>query len=356
VVPLERDLGLNADWRIISADDRFFGVTKAIHNALQGEQRPLTPDEMAIYRDYSLRNAQLLEGDYDVVIAHDPQPLAMRHYRGRSNTSWIWRCHIDTSEPNQEVWAALEPFLQEYEAAVFTMDQFVPPRLPVERVAVIAPAIDPLSPKNIDMPAALCSRILNWVGLEVTEPFVVQASRFDPWKDPLGVIAAYRMVREHLPDLQLVLVGSMALDDPQGWDVYRQIMAAAETDPLVHVFTNLTGVGNVEVNCLQRQASVVIQKSIREGFGLVVSEALWKETPVVAGRAGGIPLQMPDGVGGYLVESVEETAERLVELLTNADRARHLGRLGREYVKEHFLLPRLLADEIKLIAEVVGDR
>jgi trehalose synthase len=234
------------------------------------------------------------------------------------------------------------------------MEQFVPPHLPVEQIAIIAPAIDPLSPKNIELPANVCSRILNWVGLESQDPFVVQASRFDPWKDPLGVIAAYRMVRQHMPDLQLVLVGSMALDDPQGWDIYRQIMAAAETDPLIHVFTNLTGVGNVEVNCLQRQASVVIQKSIREGFGLVVSEALWKGTPIVAGKAGGIPLQMPDGVGGYLVESVEETAERLAELLTNPVLARRLGHLGHEHVKEHFLLPRLLADEIKLIAEVTN--
>lgn len=356
VVPLERDLGLDADWRIIAADDAFFNVTKTIHNALQGEERALTEEQTATYRDVSIRNAELLDADYDVYVVHDPQPLAVRHFAHHPKARWIWRCHIDTVRHNPNVWAVLEPFVAEYDAAVFTMEEFVPPGFPVERVRIIPPAIDPLSPKNMDLPVSVCERMLTWIGIDVADPLVSQVSRFDPWKDPLGVLAAYRMVRAEIPTLQLAMVGSMALDDPQGWELYRQLTSASEGDPLVHIFTNLTGVGNVEVNAFQRLSKVVIQKSIREGFGLVVSEALWKGTPVVAGKAGGLPLQMPVGVGGYLVETVEGAASRLLELLRNPDEAHRLGELGREHVKQHFLLPRLIVDELRLIGEVVAGR
>jgi trehalose synthase len=197
-------------------------------------------------------------------------------------------------------------------------------------------------------------QVLNWIGVRVDRPLITQVSRFDPWKDPMGVIAAYRRVRQDLPAVQLALVGSMALDDPEGWEIYRQIMNATEADPQIHVFTNLTGVGNIEVNAFQRLSSVVVQKSIREGFGLVVSEALWKGTPVVAGRAGGIPLQMPDGVGGFLVESVEECAAAITRVLRDPASARALARAGQERVRQHFLLPRLLLDEISLIDELMA--
>ena len=356
VVPLERDLGLEADWQIIAADDAFFNVTKKMHNALQGEELALTTDQIATYRDVSARNAGLLDADYDVYIVHDPQPLAVRHYLKQPESRWIWRCHIDTAQHSPDVWALLEPFVAEYDAAIFTLREFVPPNFPLARVGIIPPAIDPLSPKNMDLPTSVCERILAWIGIDIDDPLVAQVSRFDPWKDPLGVLSAYRMVRSEIPKLQLAMVGSMALDDPQGWEIYRELTLAAESDPLVHIFTNLTGVGNVEVNAFQRLSQVVIQKSIREGFGLVVSEALWKGTPVVAGKAGGLPLQMPVGIGGYLVETVEGAAARILELLRNPDRAKELGELGRQHVKEHFLLPRLIADELRLIAGVIGER
>jgi trehalose synthase len=354
VVPLERDLGIEADWRIIAADDAFFNVTKKMHNALQGEEVALTSDQVATYNEVSARNAGLLEADYDVYIVHDPQPLAVRHYLKQPKSHWIWRCHIDTAGHSPDVWALLEPFVAEYDAAIFTLRDFVPPRFPVERVGIIPPAIDPLSPKNMELPRSVCESILGWIGIDIDDPLVAQVSRFDPWKDPLGVLAAYRMVRAEVPRLQLAMVGSMAMDDPQGWEIYRELTQAAESDPLVHIFTNLTGVGNVEVNAFQRLSQVVIQKSIREGFGLVVSEALWKGTPVVAGKAGGLPLQMPVGVGGYLVETVEDAAERILQLLRDRERAKQLGELGRQHVKGHFLLPRMIADELRLIADVVG--
>ena len=236
------------------------------------------------------------------------------------------------------------------------MEDFVPRDFPISRVEIMPPAIDPLSPKNMPLADATARGVLEWIGIELDRPLVSQVSRFDPWKDPLGVIAAYRLAREAVPALQLALVGSMALDDPEGWDVYRQVREASLADPNVHVFTNLTGVGNVEVNAFQRLSQVAIQKSIREGFGLVVSEALWKETPVVAGNAGGIPLQMADGVGGVLVDSIEDCARAVVALLKDRDRARELGLSGRERVREHFLLPRLLLNELELMQELAAGR
>ncbi|MDI3341542.1 MAG: glycosyltransferase [Sphaerobacter sp.] len=356
-IPLLRDLGLAADWCIIRGDEVFFRVTKKIHNGLQGAPEPLTADEQEIYRAISARNAAHLDRDYDLIVVHDPQPLALRHYRadhGRHATRWIWRCHIDTSEPNPTVWQFLLPYLDGYDAAVFTLGAFVPPDFPAVRVDVIPPAIDPESPKNLDLDPGLARRVLQWIGVEVDKPLITQVSRFDPWKDPLGVIDGYRLIRREVPDLQLALVGSMALDDPQAWEIYRQIQAAAAADPGIHVFTNLTGVSNLEVNAFQRLSDVIVQKSIREGFGLVVSEALWKGTPVVAGKVGGIPLQMPKGIGGFLVDSIEAYAERTLWLLRHPEEGKALAELGRARVRQRFLLPRLLADELRLYADLLG--
>jgi len=297
-VPLLRDLGLAADWKIITGDTSFFTVTKTMHNALQGHERSLTDHEKEVYLTYSTRNAHLLDEGYDLIVAHAPQPLAVPHFHGRGSTRWVWRCHIDTSEPNEDLWGFLRPYLAAYDAAVFTKEDFIPPEFPVPKVEVIPPAIDPESPKNVELPRALAGRLLGWLGVDLDGPLVTQVSRFDPWKDQPGVIEAYRMVKEEVPSLKLALVGSMALDDPEGWGVYRQIKDAARSDPDVDIFTNLTGVGNVEVNAFQRLSDVCVQKSTREGFGLVVSETLWKGTPMVAGEAGGIPMQMPAGAGG----------------------------------------------------------
>lgn len=353
-VPLLRDLGLAADWKLITGDPAFFAVTKSIHNALQGAQHDLTSEQWNTYLANSTRNAELLEEQYDLIVVHDPQPLALRQLKRTAAPRWIWRCHIDTSEPNPQVWSRLLPFMHDYDAAVFTMAQFIPPQFPVGRVLVIPPAIDPQSPKNMDLDRDVASRILSWIGIELHRPLLIQVSRFDPWKDPLGVIAAFRLVKREVPDCQLALVGSMALDDPEGWEVYRQIAEASNGDPQIHIFTNLSGVGNIEVNAFQRLAGVVIQKSIREGFGLVVSETLWKGTPVVATGAGGIPLQLENGFGGYLVDSTEACAARAVELLRDPERARVIGGRGRERVRARFLLPRLLEDELRLYTTLLN--
>jgi trehalose synthase len=353
-VPLMRDLGIACDWKIITGDKDFFSVTKTMHNALQGAKRSITDHEKEIYLTYSTRNAHLLEEEYDLIVAHDPQPLACPYFHGRGGTRWIWRSHIDTSEPNPELWAFLRPYLEDYDAAVFTLGDFVPPEFPVPRVEVIPPAIDPESPKNIELSSKTADRILGWLGVEFGKPLVTQVSRFDPWKDQPGVIEAYRLVKEEMPDLKLALVGSMALDDPEGWEVYRQIKEAASEDPDIDIFTNLTGVSNVEVNAFQRFSDVCVQKSIREGFGLVVSETLWKGTPMVAGEAGGIPLQMPGGAGGFLVGSVKECAERLLYILRNPKEGAEIALSGKEIVRERFLITRLIADELELYTSLLG--
>jgi trehalose synthase len=246
----------------------------------------------------------------------------------------------------------LLPFLAEYDALVFTMDRFVPPQLNHQRLATIIPAIDPLSPKNMSLAESLGDEIRAWRGIDPDRPLLTQVSRFDPWKDPMGVIEVYRLVRKDIPGLQLALLSTIAHDDPEVWDVYKVLVDEVRGDDDIHLLTNLIGVGDVEVNAFQAFSDVVIQKSIREGFGLVVSETLWKGTPVVANRRGGIPLQMEDGVGGFLVENTEECAERTLHLLTHRDEARALGLSGRESVRRHFLITRLLADELRVLLSV----
>jgi trehalose synthase len=355
LVPLMNDLGIPTDWMIIGGDEQFFNITKTMHNALQGAGHELTEEERAAYLTTTERNAAAaFSGNYDVIFIHDPQPAALISLVARRSGKWIWRCHIDTSSPAGNSWEFLGRYLAAYDAAVFTMKEFIPKDFPIANVRTYPPAIDPLSPKNLHLPEKVARQVLDWIGINLDKPFITQVSRFDPWKDPMGVVAAYRIAQAKIPGLQLVLVGSMALDDPEGWEVYRQLNDLASQDRDIHLFTNLTGVGNIEVNAFQSLARVVVQKSIREGFGLVVSEALWKGTPVVAGRAGGIPMQMPEGTGGFLVSSVDECAEAIVRLFKNPAESRELARRGHEHVQEHFLIPGLLLNDLELIRDLVG--
>jgi len=352
IVPLYRGLGIECDWKIISARPAFFNVTKDLHNALQGASGELTRAAREMYLMWSTRNAQLLQTEYDFIIVHDPQPAAIRYFKDRGGARWIWRCHIDTSEPNEAALEFMLPFLLEYDALVFTMDRFVPPGLEHQRLATIVPAIDPLSPKNMALAGGICEEIRAWRGIDPDRPLLTQVSRFDLWKDPMGVIDVYRLVRKEVPGLQLALLSTIAHDDPEVWDMYKILVAEVRGDDDIHLLTNLIGVGDVEVNAFQLCSDVVLQKSIREGFGLVVSETMWKGTPVVANRSGGIPLQMSDGVGGFLVENTEECAERALYLLRHRDEARTLGLAGRERVRQRFLITRLLADELRLVASL----
>jgi trehalose synthase len=355
-IPLVRSLGIHADWQVIRGDRRFFSITKSLHNALQGAEYPLLEQQTErIYLTNNQRNAKEVDPNYDIFVINDPQPAALRHFCDSINAKWIWRCHIDSSEPDEKTWQFLRPHVGEHDAAVFTMDKFVPPDLRGPRIAIMPPAIDPLSTKNMSLPRAeVCRTMLDNIGLDRNRPLIIQVSRFDLWKDPFGVIEVYKLARERIPGLQLALVGSLANDDPEGWELYAAINTEADKYEDVHVFSNLNGVGNMEVNAFQRASDVVIQKSIKEGFGLVVAEALWKGTPVVAGDVGGIPLQMVGTLGDYLVDTIEECAEKVVYLLKHPDVAEELGKEGAAHIKNNFLMPRLVRDELSLIKELVG--
>ncbi len=349
LVPLMRDVGLDAEWQVIEGADEFFNVTKAAHNGLQGMDIEFTDEMKEIWQRYNEMNADKFEGEYDFVVIHDPQPAGMLHYhRGGAGEHWAWRCHIDTSHPNPAYWDFFAPYLNEYEAAIFTMEQYVGPGVDFEHLAIITPTIDPLSPKNAPMPLDEARVVVRGYGLDLDRPIITQVSRFDPWKDPLGVIDAYRIVKERVPEVQLALVGSMAADDPEGWYYLDKTIRHAGEDFDVHILHNFHGVGAYEVGAFQTASDVVIQKSLREGFGLVVTEALWKGKPVVGGNAGGIPLQIVDGETGFLVDSVEECAEKTLVLLENPERAEGMGKAAREHVCRNFLTTRHLTDYLEL--------
>ncbi len=355
LVPLMRSAGLDADWRIISGADEFFTVTKSMHNALQGMDLNLTPAMRAAYLHANVDNAVYFEDGYDFVIVHDPQPAALRMLRSGDSGRWIWRCHIDLTAANSQYWAFLRPFVQAYDAAIFTLPTYVKSDLRVGKVAIIPPAIDPLSPKNGPMSTDDARRIVRLYGIDPDRPMIVQVSRFDPWKDPLGVIDVYHGVKQEFPGTQLVLVGSMAHDDPEGMEYYQRTREYAGDDPDVHLLSNLDGVGNVEVNAFQRVASVVLQKSLREGFGLTVAEGLWKQKPVIGGNVGGIPLQIQDGVTGFLVDTIEQATARTLELIRHPERARTMGDRGRDDVRRQFLSTANLGNYLRLFNELAGN-
>ncbi len=349
LVPLMQDVGLDAEWQVIEGNDEFFNVTKAMHNGLQGMDIPFTEEMKHIWQAYNRRNAEQFEGEYDFVVVHDPQPAGLLYYtNGRGGKRWVWRCHIDTSHPHPAFWNFLIPYINRYPAAIFTMKEYVGPGLSIPHLAIIPPTIDPLSEKNAPMSSDEARRIVAHYGFDPHRPLLVQVSRFDPWKDPLGVIDCYRLVKRHIPEVQLALVGAMASDDPEGWDFYDRTVRHAGEDFDIRILHNFHGVGNREVNAFQTAADVVIQKSIREGFGLVVSEAMWKGKPVVGGNVGGIRLQIIDGETGFLVNSVEECADRTLWLLQHPKEAQEMGAHAREHVRKHFLVTRLLRDYLRL--------
>jgi trehalose synthase len=356
LVPLMADAGLEVEWRIIRGADEFFNVTKAIHNGLQGDARSLTPEEQEVFRRYNEQNAaEFAADDYDYVIIHDPQPIAMIDAFPARTAKWIWRGHIDFSTPNPEVLDVLLPSLRQYDDAIFHMREYVPHANDLPEIVIWPPAIDPLMPKNMALSPEDAAYILDQFGIDVERPLLTQVSRFDPWKDPVGVIDAYRLVKNRFPDVQLALVGSMAHDDPEGWDYYNRTLEYAGDDPDIYILSNMNSVGAVEVNAFQVGSAVLIQKSIKEGFGLTVTEALWKSKPIVAGRVGGIVAQITDGETGWLVSSVEECAEACIEVLRDPPEARARALRGKEHVRRHFLTPRLLRDWLVLFNRLAGN-
>ena len=354
-VPLMEDLGVAAEWAVIDPSDGFSAITKALHNGLQGLDVAWNAEMEGVYADVLRAHAVGFDGDWDAVVVHDPQPAALLTALddlgdGHRDAAWVWRCHIDLTSARPDVWAFMLPAVRAHDVSVWTMDQFVPDSLGDQPVAVFPPGIDPLAEKNADVADGFVDRACRAHGLDPDRPLVLQVSRFDRWKDPTGVIEAFAMVREDVPDAQLALVGSMAADDPEGPGQWERAHRAAELVPSVHLLADLD---DRVVNALQRAADVVVQKSIREGFGLTVSEALWKGRPVVGGRAGGITLQVRDGVDGFLVDSVEEAAARIAEVVGDADLGRRLGESGRRRVRERFLVTAELEEYLRLLSSLL---
>jgi len=359
LVPLMIDAGLQADWQVIRASDEFYNVTKAMHNSLQGMFIDWTPEMRDIWLRQNALNAELFDERYDFVVIHDPQPAGLRACVRERDANlaggyWTWRCHIDLTEAQVQIWELLKPYISQFDGAIFTAAEYIKDDLQGPKRFVVPPAIDPLSAKNAEIPGETSHQILRRYGVDHRRPFVTQISRFDPWKDPLGVIEVYRIVKREFPGLQLLLIASMAHDDPEGWAWYEKTVRRAGEDFDIHILSNLNGVGNLEVNAFQRTAQVVIQKSVREGFGLVISEALWKQRPVVAGRVGGIPLQLIDGETGFLVSTTEECAERVADLMREPALANRMGATGREFVREHFLITRYLRDYLRIFRTLAG--
>jgi trehalose synthase len=353
-IALLRDLGIDATWAVLEGSDEFFAVTKAVHNGLQGMAVEWAPAMEEIYWERVRANAETLRAEeWDHLFMHDPQPaglISVLEEQGRRAGAWTWRCHIDVSRPHAPVWGFFEPMVNRYDAAVFTMEAFAQPGIAGPHLAFVPPSIDPTSEKNRPVDPAFVAGVLYRYRVDPTRPLAVQISRFDPWKDPLGVIDAFRIAREEVPELQLVMAGSMAADDPEGMEYLTRTRLHAAEDPDIHLLTDAEGVFAPEVNAFQDAADVVIQKSTREGFGLVVAEGMWKRRPVIGGDVGGITLQIEDGVSGYLVDSVEECAARLVELVRDAGLRDRIGEAGRARVRDHFLSLREVEDYFGVFA------
>lgn len=348
MVPLLRDLGIDAEWQVIEADRHFFTMTKKIHNSLQGFDEDLSQPDWELYEGINKKLAEELDPDqWDIIVTHDPQPTAMINYAKSSPCKWVWRCHLDASSPAAGVGELFSRYLHKYDGAVFTLPEYVFADFGDCKVGVIPVAIDPLSDKNKPIGKEEAARIVEKYGIDTSRPFITQISRFDPWKDPTGVVKAWQLAKEKIPGLQLALVGNTADDDPQSGDILADVKKLDKEDDDFYVVADKAD--DRTVQAFQAAADVVLQKSIREGFGLTVTEALWASTPVVGTRVGGIPLQIQDGVTGYLADGVTETAERTVQLLEDKASRQRMAQAGHEHVRQNFLLPRMIRDHLRFL-------
>jgi trehalose synthase len=353
LVPLSRELGLDAEWEVIEAESAFFRCSKALHNGLQGNRVELSDAALEVYEKTNAENAERLRDRLehaDFVFIHDPQPAALLKYCENRQGKWVWRCHIDASHSSRHVWHYLREFVAPYDASVFSLAAFA--KQLAHPQYIIPPSIDPLSDKNADLPREEVDAVRERFGLDPDRPLVVQISRFDRWKDPLGVIRSYRLAKRFLPNLQLVLAGGGASDDPEGAAVLEETREAAGNDADVHVLL-LPADANRTVNALQRAADVVMQKSVREGFGLTVAEALWKGRPVIGGNVGGIRLQVINHHTGFLVDTPEGAALRLRYLLRNRKEYERMSATARSFVREHFLITRHLREHLTLMVALL---
>jgi trehalose synthase len=353
LVPLMQELGIETSWQVIEGNEDFFNCTKSFHNALQGKSLRIPEALLRVYEEINAANADklrpVLEGA-DFVFVHDPQPAPLLGYCTQRQGKWIWRCHIDLSHPYRPVWKYLRQFLAGYDASIFSLEAFAP-QMP-HPVFIIPPSIDPLSEKNQPLKARDVRRVLEEFGIDPNRPIILQVSRFDRFKDPVGVIQAYQLATEFVPSLQLVLVGGTAADDPEGEMVLSEVREAAQGDPDIHVLSS-SHYGDRVINALQTAADIVLQKSLREGFGLTVTEAMWKGKPVIGGNTGGIRLQLLNHRTGFLVDTPEGAAMRIRYLLFDRPRIGQIGQNARELVRQSFLNTRHLREYLTLMVALL---
>ncbi len=346
LVPLLNELGVQTKWEVIKGDADFFAVTKAFHNALQGSRTPLSQEAFNTYLAYNEMNSQQIDFCEDLIVIHDPQPAALIQWSAHRGGRWIWRCHIDLSDPHQQVWEFLRPYIERYDAAIFSSPP-PPSNLSIPQYRFY-PAIDPLAEKNRGLEPAYIDSALEKYKIPRDKPLITQISRYDPWKDPVGVIQAFKMVRKYV-DCRLLLVGDKVADDPEADFILTRVKEEAGIDPDIHILF-LTHSIPAEINAFQCASDVILQKSVREGFGLTVSEALWKSRPVIGGAAGGIPAQIIHGYTGMLVNSVEGASAQIRKLLTQPELARRLGENGHQRVKDEFLITKTLKRYLLLLS------
>lgn len=344
IVPLLRQLGVDARWDVIKGDEKFFQITKKMHNALHAVKERFTESSLNHFLKVNNQNAKELEFYGDVIFIHDPQPIALIEHKKKISRKWAWRCHIDFSNPDKKIWLFLKQFIESYDCAVFSAPAFA--RSLSIRQVLISPSIDPISDKNKELPGDAVESVFEKYGIDRSRPVVTQISRFDYLKDPIGVIKAYHLVKKNM-DCQLVLAGGGATDDPEGAEVLEKVRNEAEDDKDIFILL-LPPASDLEINAMQRGSSIVLQKSLREGFGLTVAEALWKAKPVIASAVGGIPLQIKHEYSGILTHTIEGTAYWIKKLLNDPEYAKSLGLNGREHIKNHFLITRHLRDYLML--------
>ncbi|MBE0425739.1 MAG: glycosyltransferase [Nitrospirae bacterium] len=342
MIPILNELGIEARWEVIEGDPNFFEITKKIHNALQGNPEDVTEDMWQYHFEVNRRNAEKISLEADAILIHDPQPAALIEFK--KNGSWIWRCHIDLSNPHQKVSDYLCRYCQRYDAAIFSVSKFAR-SIGIDEF-IVSPSIDPISEKNRALTEDEIDETFNKFQIPRDRPIILQVSRFDRFKDPLGVIKAFRTVKKY-NDCILVLAGSPATDDPEGEAVLNEVKEYAANDPDIFILL-LPPFSDKDINALQRTAAVVLQKSLKEGFGLTVSEAMWKGKPVIGGAVGGIPLQIMHGVTGFLIHSVEGAAFRIRQLLNNPEMSNRMGEKGREFVRKNFLITRQIRDYLSI--------
>ncbi|MEB3287141.1 MAG: glycosyltransferase [Vampirovibrionales bacterium] len=354
---LGKEVGFQSDWYILKVSNTaFYDVTKKMHNTLQGAPGELSAEEKDLYKKTQIENfSEGLLNDYDVVLIHDPQPAGLIElYSKDRKGKWAWRCHIDTTTTNANVWGFIGAFAKQYEAAIWTREQFVQDKADFKEVKIIPPSIDPLSPKNYDLSETQVDEVFHRYGIDRSRPVLCQISRFDPWKQPVEVVKIYQEMKKEFPELQLIYAGSMATDDPEGMFYWEQTLRAAGLDKDVTILNNFHGVGNIEINAFQRGADVMIQYSSKEGFGLTISEAMWKEQPIIGGRVGGIQDQIVDKDCGYLVSTNEEVKTAIRELLSNPEKRKEMGKKAKKRVQDNFLITKEVGNYMKLAIGLLG--